>query len=105
MKYWVVLLLFYVHFTSSRVRLDVDWRQFLQRADPVWKWTLGDKEPAHWYQAPFIGNGNIGAYFMIIDSTSIWMEVSRTDVYDDRPEGSKYSLNNFVCDQPRLPIG
>lgn len=93
------------------VTLDVNWESFLARSDLVWSWAKGTRAPSRWMEAAFIGNGNIGALIgpqwgsPAQPTTTLLFNVSRTDVYDVRRPGSRYALNNFVFDRPRLPIG
>ncbi|HTB79262.1 MAG TPA: hypothetical protein VK717_00085 [Opitutaceae bacterium] len=53
----------------------IDWPAFLAREDLVWT-----KVPAVWEEAPFIGNGNLGAAIFTQAGALAW-EINRTDVY------------------------
>ena len=80
----------------------------LERSDMVWSWN--ESEPASlpelWTEAPFIGNGMVGAYFMVNKlSTVLTIEVSRADYWDVRLPGTKYYTNRTYLDTPRLPGG
>jgi alpha-L-fucosidase 2 len=91
------------------VALGVDYSTFLPRADPIWAWNSTATQPAEWVDALFGGNADLG--FLVwqddADLSRLRVDVSRTTVYDDRTSslpGNEF-LNNFVFDQPRLPIG
>lgn len=51
----------------------IDWAAFLARQDLVWA-----SNPAAWEEAPFIGNGNLGATIYVQDGQLAW-EVNRAD--------------------------
>lgn len=92
----------------SPITLDIDFNSFLSRSDPVWTWTnASSSQPTQWVQSLFGGNGDLG--FMIWTppglSSTIRIDISRTVVYDDRTPDMPQYMNNFVFDQPRLPIG
>jgi hypothetical protein len=56
----------------------------------------------------FMGNGDQGLLIRANDTSelsSLRFTLGRTTVYDDRQPGQPYTLNNFVVDRPRLPIG
>jgi hypothetical protein len=44
--------------------VDVPEAAFYSRSDPTWTWTLANKSsvPLLWFEAPFVGNGMVGAY-------------------------------------------
>jgi alpha-L-fucosidase 2 len=58
-----------------------------------------------WYVCDIDLMHEIGAMLYFPTPTQMRIDVSRTDVYDTRQPGSRFSLNNFVYDRPRLPIG
>jgi alpha-L-fucosidase 2 len=91
------------------VALDVDFSSFLSRSDPVWSWNTSAGRPSEWVQSLFGGNADLGFMLWQDDASlaTVRLDVSRTVVYDDRtPDlpGTQF-LNNFVFDQPRLPVG
>jgi alpha-L-fucosidase 2 len=90
---------------QSPVTLDLDFASFLGRCDPLWKWNTTSTMPGEYVQSLFGGNGDLGFMVWSPTLTSIRIDVSRTVVYDDRVPGMPSFLNNFVYDQPRLPIG
>ncbi len=68
---------------SSRV----DWSSFLARHDLVWA-----ANPSQWEDAPFIGNGNLGASIYLRNDTLAW-EINRADFLFERsryPMGRAY---------------
>ena len=92
-----------------QVTLDFDWAEFLERTDMLWTWntTDGTEPPISYWEAPFVGNGALGAMLWLNANGTLRFEISRTDVYDDREPGANYSVkpDNFVYNRPRLPIG
>ena len=105
------------HVHGQTPSLEVDWGNFLARADPTFHWNSShhDRPPSKWYESAFIGNGALGLMVRATVNTStgqadgLRIDVGRTDVYDDRvsqPHGSMDpGRRNFACDRPRLPIG
>jgi hypothetical protein len=80
---------------GQQVKETIDWSSFLKRHDLVW-----DTMPKVWNEAPFLGNGMMGAMVMQQDSKTVRWEVGRGDVQDHRPAAKK-----FGYDTCRLPIG
>lgn len=80
---------------GSVFKPEVDWEQFLGRQDLLWS-----KLPKVWNEAPFMGNGMMGAMVMQQDKQTIRWEIGRGDVQDHRPAAKK-----FGYDTCRLPIG
>ena len=95
------------------VSLDVDWPSFLRRHDPVWNWSSSpagrgaQKPPDQFYEALFGGNAMLGFMLWQPTNRTVRLDISRADVYDDRTPQSTPDAwtNDFVYDQPRLPIG
>jgi hypothetical protein len=97
-------------------RLSVDWSSFLSRADPMWAWRRASPSswPSSWTQSLFGGNGALGFMLWVpadggggvADGGTLRVDVSRVDVYDDRDArlGTAFT-DDFIFDQPRLPIG
>ena len=87
------------------VALIINFASFLARSDPTWAWNSTTTLPSEWAKSLFGGNGDLG--FMVWGDTlsSLRVDVSRTTVYDDRTPDMPSYLNNFVYDQPRLPVG
>lgn len=74
----------FAHATTSS---GPDWPTFLAREDLVWT-----KNPATWEEAPFIGNGNLGATIYVQDGALAW-EVNRADVYH---RSSRYPMGHVA---------
>lgn len=95
---------------SSPATLGFDWLAFLARSDPVWHWGSANAttaRPTEWVQSLFGGNGDVGFMLYSTSETALEMHVNRQSLWDDRtPDlGLPYYLDNFVYDQPRLPVG
>ena len=86
------------------IALNVNYSAFLPQADPTWNWTAATFKPLEWVDSLFGGNGELGFLLFAPTATSLRLEVSRQSLYDDRNASVPY-LNNFVFDQPRLPVG
>ena len=97
--------------SSSAVKVNVDWDSFLARSDPTWTET-----PTTWYEAPFVGNGKLGAWLKVANNGSnddddgggvLQLKIGSTSIWDDRPKGPPFNVvpENFQCTSPRLPIG
>jgi hypothetical protein len=95
--------------SSSPVVLGIDFATFLPRSDPVWSWNASTSSArtlaTEWVDALFGGNGALGFLVWAENPNSIRIDVSRTDVYDDRTPDMPQFIGNFVFDQPRLPVG
>jgi hypothetical protein len=74
---------------------NVNWRYFLSLHDLVWQ-----KSPNDYFNAPFIGNGLIGAMVYQPDGESLRLDIGRTDVVDHRNSEAR-----SIVDNGRLPIG
>ena len=113
-----MLLGLVVSATALSVASGIDWREYVSRGDMLWD---GPKlETLNWLQGPFAGNGLLGTLITVEKngcgtlypgcSTSphdpvLRVKVGRTDVWDTRVRGSKYSIGDQQYDTPRLPIG
>ena len=88
------------------ISLNIDFPAFLSRADPVYNWQQATG-PTEWVKSLFGGNGELGFLLWQPSPHLLHIELSRQTVYDDRAPslGSPRFLENFVFDQPRLPIG
>ncbi len=74
--------------------VHVDWKNFLSRHDLVWT-----RMPRHWYDAPFMGNGEMGLMiYQEPDSNYIRFETGNSEVHDHRAD-------NGLFGKPRLLIG
>ncbi len=91
----IIIILILVTGCKSKTSIDtaIDWENFLQRHDLLW-----DSMATKWEEAPFLGNGMMGAMVWQTDDHSIRWDLGRGDVQDHRPGGDMYT----TC---RLPIG
>ena len=80
----------------------------LARSDMVWDWnaSVSASVPELWTEAPFVGNGMVGAYITVSKSGSeLNIEVSRADYWDVRLPGTEFYADGNYHDTPRLPGG
>ena len=108
----VVVILLFLSFDpipGLPISLQIPWKEFIARSDPVWEWTPTANVPTKWYHSAFVGNGALGMMIRVNETNSektLVFDVSSSEVWDDREKDSPYSLdNNFVYDRPRLPVG
>ena len=74
------------------------WNKFLERHDLVW-----DTAAQKWYDAPFLGNGFLGATLYFNDElTKMFINLGHTCVYDNREIPD---VDEMMIMQPRLPVG
>ena len=101
---WVAIcfLLFDLVLASPDV-LDVDWREFISRSDPLWVFNTSKPEtvPTMWFDSPFHGNGNLGMLILAErvqrngqEKYILRFDVGRADVWDVRMKGSKYAVGD-----------
>ena len=100
MRILTYLLICIIAVTEASVDLDVDWRDFISRSDPLWEFNTSDNKsmPTMWFDAPFHGNGNLGMLILSEkiqrngkDKYVIRFDVGRADVWDVRMKGSTYA--------------
>ena len=100
MKRVLLVSLLFALVLSVTTDLKVDWREFISRSDPLWKFDAKDENtmPVKWFDAPFHGNGNLGMLVLVEkvmrnDSPKyiFRFDVGRADVWDVRMKGSKYA--------------
>lgn len=94
----ILLLLSFNDFSNGNVpQLNdkIDWQSFLSRHDMVW-----EKTPDDYFNAPFIGNGLLGAMFYAPKGEKMRLDIGRTDVVEHRNTEA-----NSIVDNGRLPIG
>jgi len=86
------------------VKDQVDWPTFLARHDLVWN-RLGKS----YFDAPFVGNGLLGAMIWQESDHAMHLDIGRTDVCDHRSGPDEYVdgrvYNGQVDLKGRLPIG
>jgi alpha-L-fucosidase 2 len=75
----------------------VGWADFLDRQD-----LLMDRLAKDYYEAPFVGNGLLGAMLWQEDGNRLHLEIGRTDVTDHRVEPAELEA---ITRKGRLPIG
>ena len=85
--------------------LNVSWPAFLARHDLTYQWSPSSSMD-NFYSGVWGGNGCLGFVMFAspIAPSELTFVVSRVDVYDDRNPSMPSFMNNFVYDQPRLPI-
>ncbi|KAK8802031.1 hypothetical protein WA158_006426 [Blastocystis sp. Blastoise] len=106
----IVVLFFCVLALSAQVNLDVDWKEFMSRNDPVWKFDAAHPSsfPYEWFDSPFSGNGILGMFVDIVtnsDHDAIQFSLGRTDAWDHREPGSKYYIGYNEYDECRIKLG
>jgi hypothetical protein len=89
---------------SLRPSLNMSWSSFLSRHDLVFQWSAGGFWDS-FYSGAWGGNGCLGFVMFARSAQLLTLVVSRVDIYDDRNPSMASFMNNFVYDQPRLPIG
>lgn len=82
---------------ETGLRVNVDWASFLARHDLVW-----NAAPTAYSDAPFVGNGILGAMLYQEGTDSLRLDIGRTDVAEHAPEDGSSSV---VARKGRLPIG
>jgi len=80
---------------SGPVKNQVYWASFLARHDLVW-----DRPAKSYFEAPFVGNGLVGAMIWQDADNALRLSVGRTDVTDHR-DGPEEA----IVRKGRLPIG
>jgi len=80
----------------------IDWPAFMARQDPIWK-TL----PNRWFDAPFLGNGQLGTLIRRINDHQVRWDVGHSFVHDHRKiDDEDYQLRSpEILLNGRLPIG
>jgi hypothetical protein len=78
---------------ALRFAPEVDWPEFLKRHDLIW-----ERMPKRWFEAPFVGNGTMGAMVRQVDPHTVRWDIGHGKVQDFRDESGMYGR----C---RLPIG
>lgn len=81
---------------TTQVGVDVDWPSFLARHDLCW-----ERMPSDYYEAPFLGNGMMGAMIRQSGDHAVRWDIGRGDVQDHRPLLDKWGMFTRC----RLPIG
>ena len=82
---------------ETDLRLNVAWEAFLARHDLVWK-----AAPTDYFDAPFVGNGILGAMLYKQGDQFLRLDVGRTDVAEHAADDGSSSV---LARKGRLPIG
>ena len=80
---------------SHGVENRVDWKDFLSRHDLVW-----EKTPRSYFDAPFVGNGLLGAMLYMPEGEALRLDVGSTEVVERRDTEAR-----SIVDNGRLPVG
>ena len=100
MKGLYLVLFFLTIVRAVNVDLQVDWREFISRSDPLWSFDTSKPEtvPTMWFDSPFHGNGNLGMLILAekiqrngTEKYILRFDLGRADVWDVRMEGSQYA--------------
>ncbi len=91
-----ILIPFPVSCANQGLEDRIDWEAFLGRHDLLW-----DRLPTEWYEAPFLGNGMMGAMILRDSKKGLRLQIHRSDVQDHRDN----SYGSTPYSRPRLPIG
>lgn len=78
----------------------IDWASFLGRLDPVW-----DRLPLIWYDAPFLGNGELGTLVRRTGDREVRWDVGNSLVHDHRGPDDYSVRSPEILNRGRLPIG
>lgn len=73
----------------------IDWSTFLSRHDLVWTET-----PVSYFDAPFVGNGLLGAMLYMPEDGLVRLDVGSTEVVERRQTEAR-----SIVDNGRLPVG
>ncbi|MDL2256260.1 hypothetical protein LJC38_06720, partial [Parabacteroides sp. OttesenSCG-928-K15] len=83
-------------FCGGSVVDRIDWKEFLSRHDLVW-----DQMPVDYFEAPFVGNGLLGALLYKPDNNPLRLDIGSMDVVEHR----KNKEISSVVNNGRLPVG
>ena len=98
MKYILVVFfllksLFYLN--AVGIENQIDWKSFLSRHDMVWA-----KMPTNYFNAPFLGNGLLGAMLYQPSGSLLRLDIGSSEVLEHRNTEAR-----SIVDNGRLPIG
>ena len=103
MRLFLVDLLLLSVVISVSTEVKVNWREFISRSDPLWKFNTENEKsmPTMWFDSPFHGNGNLGMLVIAeklqrnnTDKYIIRFDVGRADVWDVRMKGSEFAYGD-----------
>lgn len=95
-----ILLLVSLIFSSfvngqEQIPCRVDWRDFLSWHDLIWEQT-----PRSYFEAPFVGNGLLGAMLYMPEGGLMRLDIGSTEVVERRNTEAR-----SIVDNGRLPVG
>lgn len=73
----------------------IDWETFLSRHDLIW-----NKTPVSYFDAPFVGNGLLGAMLYMPEEGLVRLDVGSAEVVERRQTEAR-----SIVDNGRLPVG
>ena len=95
----IVYKQFFMGAGLMRVTDKIEWHKFIGRHDLIW-----DEIPYVWYDAPFLGNGFMGATVVFNKArTQMIINLGHTCTFDNR-ENIDLVTDNVIT-TARLPIG
>ena len=80
---------------DPELKVQIDWASFLSRHDLVW-----ERTPDDYFNAPFLGNGLLGAMLYKPIDEAMRLDIGRMDVVEHRQTEAR-----SIVDNGRLPIG
>ena len=98
MKYFSIVIIFFVSsFVSAQspIQRSVDWKDFLSRHDLLW-----DQTPKDYFEAPFVGNGLLGAMLYQPTDGLLRLDIGSSAVVERRNTDAR-----SIVDNGRLPVG
>lgn len=98
MKQIFLFLLLWVNIVcvhANHIIDQIDWKTFLSRHDLVW-----DKTPDSYFNAPFLGNGLLGAMLYQPSGNMLRLDIGSSEVLEHRDTDAR-----SIVDNGRLPIG
>lgn len=81
--------------SAITVKCDVDWKTFISRHNLLW-----DKTPDSYFNAPFVGNGLLGAMLYKPENYPVRLDIGHSGVLEHRQTEAR-----SIVDNGRLPIG
>jgi hypothetical protein len=90
-----------MNINPDNINDQINWEDFFKKHDLVW-----DRIPRRWYEAPFLGNGNLGSMIYKVGKNAIQWDIGCSRVHDYRANLLDYRLRSpEVLFMGRLPIG
>jgi hypothetical protein len=87
---------------TDRISMEerVNWPDFIRKQDPVW-----ERLPEKWYDAPFLGNGQLGTLIRKIGENEVRWDLGESFVHDHRAPDDYAVRSPEILNRGRLPIG